>query len=107
MHQYHLLRKQVTNEKKKQRLVIFTCLVLVTLYLVWTLIFDNSGILRYHELKNKRTEILSEIIELQKKNVNLTEEIQLLKGDPFFMEKHAREDLNLSKPDEYIFIFDK
>ncbi|NOY39980.1 MAG: septum formation initiator family protein [Nitrospirae bacterium] len=107
MYPQNLLRKQVVNERKKQSLVCFTVLLTFIFYLVWVLLFDENGVVRFFELKARRTEVVSEVSELQKENVKLNEEITLLKENPFYMEKHAREDMNLSRPDEYIFIFDK
>ncbi|GMT46960.1 MAG: hypothetical protein IEMM0007_0526 [bacterium] len=107
MYPQNLLRKQVVNERKKQSLVCFTVLLMFIFYLAWVLLFDEDGIVRFFELKTRRTEVIMEVAELQKENVKLNEEISLLKKNPFYIEKHAREDMNLSRPDEYIFIFDK
>jgi len=107
MYPQNLLRKQVVNERKKQSIVCLTVLLISILYLVWTLLFDENGIVRLLELRERRTEVIEEVAELQKENVRLNKEITLLKEDPFYIEKHAREDMNLSRPDEYIFIFDK
>ncbi|NOZ25802.1 MAG: septum formation initiator family protein [Nitrospirae bacterium] len=107
MYPQNLLRKQVINERKKQSTVCVTLLLIFTLYLVWTLLFDENGVVRFFELKAKRTEVIAEIADLQKENVKLSEEITLLTENPFYIEKHAREEMNLSRPDEYIFIFDE
>jgi cell division protein FtsB len=107
MYPQNLLRKQVVNERKKQSLVCFTVLLMVIFYLAWVLLFDEDGVVRFFELKARRTDVIVEVAELQKENVKLNEEINLLKKNPFYIEKHAREDMNLSRPDEYIFIFDK
>ncbi len=107
MYAQNLLRKQVVNERKKQSLVCFTVLLMFIFYLAWVLLFDEDGAVRFFELKAKRTAVIVEVAELQKDNVKLNKEITLLKKNPFYMEKHAREDMNLSRPDEYIFIFDK
>ncbi len=107
MYAQNLLRKQVVNERKKQSLVCFTVLLMFIFYLAWVLLFDEDGVVRFFELKAKRTAVIVEVAELQKDNVKLNKEITLLKKNPFYMEKHAREDMNLSRPDEYIFIFDK
>jgi cell division protein FtsB len=86
--------------------VIFTFLLLLIAYLGITLVFEENGLLKYLELKNKKIELLSEIKALQEENIKLKEEIELIKKDPFYIEKKAREELNLSRPDEYIFLFE-
>ncbi len=107
MHPQNLLRKQVVNEKKKQSLVLVTILLFIVSCLLWVLLFDENGVVRFFELKKRRAEVIETVSELQKENIKLREEIGLLEENPFYIEKHAREDMNLSRPDEYIFIFDK
>ncbi len=105
MYPYNRLRRQVYNEKRKRGLVFYTVALVVISYLLWTLVFDDSGYLRYRTLNEKRQEVLTEIVKLQKDNAGLKGEIRLLAKDPFYVEKQAREELNLSRPDEYVFIF--
>lgn len=105
MYNFHL-RKQIHLERKRNRIVIFTFLLLLIAYLGITLVFEENGLLKYLELKNKKIELLSEIKALQEENIKLKEEIELIKKDPFYIEKKAREELNLSRPDEYIFLFE-
>ncbi len=107
MYPQNLLRKQVVNERKKQATVCLTILLVLVLYFAWALLIDDNGIARLLELKKKRAEVIGEIAELQKENVKLNKEITLLKEDPFYIEKHAREEMNLSRPDEYVFIFEE
>jgi len=101
------LRKQIYLERKRNRMVIFTFLLLLVVYLGITLVFEENGLLKYFELKEKKMELLSEIKVLQDENLKLKEEIELIKKDPFYIEKRAREELNLSRPDEYIFLFEE
>ena len=107
MYTNNLLRKQVYNEKKKRTFVFYTILTIVSLYLFWTLIFDDNGLLRYYELKEKKAVLINEIASLNEETTKLNNEIELLKKDPFYIEKKAREELNLSRPDEYIFLFEE
>ncbi len=100
------LRRQVRAEKKKTRVVIFTFLLLLILYLITSMVFGENGLLKYLKLKQKKAEMLSYIKTLQQENTKLKEEVSQLRSDPFYIEKRAREELNLSRPDEYIFFFD-
>ncbi|RMG72028.1 MAG: septum formation initiator family protein [Nitrospirae bacterium] len=105
MFQRNLLRKQVYSEKRKQSLVFLLFLIVVNLYLLWSLIFDDNGLFKYLRLKEKRVEIINEINLLERENSSLKKQIKRLKEDPYYMEKLAREQLNLSRPDEFVFIF--
>lgn len=103
----NLLRKQVVSEVRKRRLVFFTIVLLSFIYLFINLTFGNMGILRYIELNKTKTRLETEIKEISEENKQLGLQIDLLKKDPFYLEKYAREDFGLAKPDEYIFQYDR
>jgi cell division protein FtsB len=107
MYPQNLLREQVSTEKKKRSFVFHTVITIIILYLSWLLIFDEHSLLRYSTLKKKRKEIIAQIVDLQKNNTILRENVRLLSEEPFYIEKFAREELSLSRPDEFVFIFDK
>lgn len=103
----NLLRKQVVSEIRKRRLIYFTIILLSFFYLIINLIFGDMGLLRYRELNKKKARLETQVKEIKKENEQLGSEIKLLKEDPFYNEKHAREDFGLAKPDEYIFQYDR
>lgn len=103
----NLLRKQVVSEIRKRRLVYFTVILLSFVYLIINLIFGDMGLLRYRELNKKKVRLETQVKEIKRENEQLGSEIKLLKEDPFYTEKHAREDFGLAKPDEYIFQYDR
>ncbi len=103
----NLLRKQVVSEVRKRRLVFFTIVLLSFIYLFINLTFGNMGLLRYLELNKTKTRLETEIKEISEENKQLGLQIDLLKKDPFYLEKYAREDFGLAKPDEYIFQYDR
>lgn len=105
--QVNLLRKQVLSELRKRRLIFFTIFLLSFLYFAISLVFGDMGILRYRELIKKKSHLETQIHELSTENEQLKSQIKLLKEDPFYTEKHAREDFGLAKPDEYIFLYDR
>ncbi|NCO67527.1 MAG: hypothetical protein COY75_05860 [Nitrospirae bacterium CG_4_10_14_0_8_um_filter_41_23] len=103
----NLLRKQVVSEIRKRRLIFFTIILLSFIYLLTSLIFGDMGIIRYRELSKTKTHLKTQIEEISKENKQLRAQITSLKEDPFYTEKHAREDFGLAKPDEYIFQYDR
>ncbi len=103
----NLLRKQVVSEVRKRRLIFFTIILLSFIYLFISLIFGDMGLLRYRELNRTKTRLETQIEEIAKENEQLRSHINSLKEEPFYTEKHAREDFGLAKPDEYIFQYDK
>src|SRR4030043_1411015 len=100
----NLLRKQVVSEIRKRRLIFITIILLSFIYLFISLIFGDMGYFRYRELKKTEAQIDTQIKEIKEENKQLNAQIKSLKEDPFYAEKHAREDFGLAKPDEYIFL---
>ena len=103
----NLLRKQVVSEVRKRRLILFTVIMLSIVYLLISLFMGDMGLFRYNELRNTKSQLETQIKTLSAENEHIRSEIKLLKEDPFFAEKHAREDFGLAKPDEYIFLYDR
>ena len=103
----NLLRKQVVSEVRKRRLVFFTIVLLSFIYLFINFTYGNMGHLSYIELNKTKTRLETEIKKISEENKQLGLQIDLLKKDPFYLEKYAREDFGLAKPDEYIFQYDR
>ncbi len=103
----NLLRKQVVSEVKKKRLIFLTFVSLSFLYLSISLLFGDMGLFRYLELHRTKINLENQITEINKQNEQLRNQLKLLKEDPFYKEKLAREEYGLSKPNEYIFQYDK
>jgi cell division protein FtsB len=107
MSSHSLLRKQVASEIKKRRLIFSTIIILSLLYFVISFAFGDAGFLRYRELKEKKGQLAGEIQAIEARNARLRSELKLLKENPFYLEKYAREDFGMAKPDEYIFKYDQ
>ena len=107
MSSHNLLRKNVINEVKKKRLIFLTFVVLSFIYLSISLVFGDMGLFRYLELNRTKISLESQLSEINRQNEQLRTQLKLLKEDPFYREKLAREEYGLSKPNEYIFQYDK
>ncbi len=103
----NLLRKKVYNERKKKRLIFYTIIMLSFIYLFVSLLFGDMGIIRYTELIKKHNQLSAEIKGIELENKQYRTQIKLFKEDPFYIEKYAREEYGLAKPDEYIFQYDR
>jgi cell division protein FtsB len=101
------LRKQVASERKKRKLIFFTVIFLSFLYLFISLIFGDMGLLQYKELSRKKTQLEAQVKEIGRENEQIRSEIKSIREEPFYKEKHAREDFGLAKPDEFIFQYDR
>jgi len=107
MSSHNLLRKQVISEVKKKRLIFLTFVVLSLIYLSISLVFGDMGLFRYLELNRTKKNLEGQLSEISRQNEQLRTQLKLLKEDPFYREKLAREEYGLSKPNEYIFQYDK
>jgi len=65
------------------------------------------SLFKLFELNDTQNNIKTEIASINKQNEQLRTQIKLLKEDPFYREKLAREEFGLAKPDEYIFQYDR
>ncbi len=107
MSTHNLLRKQVVSEVKKRRLIFLTFVVLSLVYLSISLIFGDAGLMRYLELNRTKRGLERQLVEINRQNAQIRTQIKLLKEDPFYKEKLAREEFGLAKPDEYIFQYER
>lgn len=103
----HLLRRQVSAERKKRRIVFYTLILLSILYLIVHAVFGDKGLLRYYELRKTKMRLEKQITEMERENAHLRRELKAIKEDSFLREKHAREEYGLAKPDELIFQYDR
>ncbi len=78
--------------------IVWVIILLLILYIVF-LFSDKYA--RTLQLKEDIKRLESELEELKMKNDNLSEEVELLKSDKS-IEKIAREELGLTKPDEIL-----
>ncbi len=78
---------------------IVWALILLLIFYVVFLFSDKYA--RTLQLKEDIKRLESELEELKLKNNNLSQEVKLLKSDKY-IEKIAREELGLTKPDEIL-----
>jgi cell division protein FtsB len=107
MYGNRLLRKQVVTELKLRRYAFLTLLLLSLAYLFVNLVFSDTGILRYLQLREKESALGGELAVLFEENAVLRSSVITYRDNNFYVEKHAREDFGLAGPDEYIFIYKK
>lgn len=100
------LRQQVAIERKRRDTVFFTIIILLFFYIVTTLMFGDMGLIKYSKLKENKNRLDNEIRTLERENKLLKTQVSALKEDNFYIEKYAREEYGLARPEEYIFQFD-
>jgi cell division protein FtsB len=101
------LRQQVTGEQRKRTYIFFAGVAVALAYLSYNLVFGDMGLIKYLELKKNKSRLESEISQVGKENRTVSEQVNSLKKDPYFIEKYAREEYGMAKPDEFIFQYKK
>jgi cell division protein FtsB len=97
-------RKQVDQNRKRRRLVFLTCGILLSIYLTFSLVFGDNGLIRYFKLKSARDSLTAETILVKDHNQDIKEQIDDLKNKPEVVEEIAR-GYGLTKKGELIFKF--
>jgi cell division protein FtsB len=105
MYPNHVLRRQVRTELKRRRYILYTLLLLSLLYMGFNLVFSDTGLLRYLELKGRETALRKDLDHMARENGRLRTTIGEFEQNDFYVEKHAREEFGLAGPDEYIYIY--
>ncbi len=78
--------------------------LIALLLLAWAL-FSPWGAFRYYQLSNEVAQLEATTLALRENNRKLGEEVDRLTTDPAYIEKIAREQHGLLKPNEFVYIF--
>ncbi len=82
-------------------LLLATCLVL----LLSCTVFGERGLMRIYELKREKQRVEHNINQLTEENMKMRQTIKALRNDRDYIERIARQDLGLLKPDEVVYQF--
>ena len=77
---------------------------LLTVGMLLLAVFDPHGALAVRKQHAKRDQVTSEVVALTRENEELKKEIDQLRHDPATIERIAREQLKLVKPNEIILV---
>lgn len=99
------LKEQLRRERKIRTKILLLFSLLILAFFVHSFLFGNMGFLKYKELKKNEEKLIKEINQIQKTNDSIKDEINLLKKDPTYFEKYAREKFGLVRPGEMVFQF--
>ncbi|MFZ0821875.1 MAG: septum formation initiator family protein [Candidatus Acidiferrales bacterium] len=66
-------------------------------------VFGPHGSIAMRRTQNEITQLTAQIHQLNAENQSLSDEVNALQTDPRLIERIAREDMGLAKPNEYIF----
>ena len=93
-------KKQVFETQKK---IVRSCLLLITIILIFIFIFGDHGLFQLYTLKKEEKEIQKKIELFREERELLIEEKNRLENDLKYIEKLAREKYKMAKPGEKVF----
>ncbi|MCK5637602.1 MAG: septum formation initiator family protein [Flavobacteriaceae bacterium] len=96
--------KQFKNNKIV-KVLINKYFIVLTVFIVWMLFFDENSYLNHHEL-NKEIDKLEDANEYYKNQIETDSKIIENLKDPDSLEKYAREEYKMKKKDEDIYIIE-
>ena len=82
-------------------LVLIAFGALIVIYFYW------PNFVKLHRLSKREQTLRAEIERLERENQHLRDRIFALEHDPVYVEKVARDELGLSRPDEVIYKFNE
>ncbi|QJT08223.1 FtsB family cell division protein [Oceanidesulfovibrio marinus] len=85
--------------------ILLVVLLLLNSFLVYRLLVSDQGVFAYLELKGRYESLEERITELDQRNLELSQEIRLLKSDRFSVENILRQQMNFVKDDEILYVF--
>ncbi len=77
--------------------------VLAAFVAAWFLFFDTHSLLTKFELQKQKKELIERTNEFQERTAELEKKINDLENNPDLLEKIAREDYGMRKPDETVY----
>ena len=89
--------------KNNKRLFIILYGVTIFLFLFYMLIFSENNLSKHIELSKKITTLENNITQT-KNQINNQYSYKELKNNPKLLEQYAREQLNMQKPNEDVFV---
>ena len=101
----YTLKAQLLREQKRKNRIFFIVFFLIIAFLCYSFFFADMGYLKYRQLRHNEKKLIKEIKEISAENELLKREIELLKKDPNYLEKYAREKFGFVKPGEMVFQF--
>lgn len=85
--------------------ILLVVLLLLNCFLAYRLLVSDQGLFAYLDLKKRYTVLEERIADIDQRNLELSQEIRLLKSDRFSVEKILRQQMNFVKDDEILYVF--
>ena len=88
------------------RVILFVGLGIINVTLFFLMIWGQNGLLAFQDLKRQLATLQEQKAELDTRNLQLSQEIRMLKTDKDYQIKMIRQKLRYIRNNEIIYIFD-
>lgn len=105
MRKRNYLKSDRNSRHSRNRKIFFAVALLATAYLVASLTFGEMGLIKYLRMKARYDSLAGEIEALRHDNARLIREVRVLRNDPDYLEKVARDKLGLARPGEIVYYY--
>ncbi|MFU8859326.1 MAG: FtsB family cell division protein [Cyclonatronaceae bacterium] len=95
------MNPELLNPLRWKKSFLFT--VLIGFLVVWFGFLDSYSVYTRISLEREKKHYIERTLELQQKTELLNLQIEALKNDPAYLEKIAREDYGMRKPNETVY----
>jgi len=95
------MKKEYFNSFRWKR--SWLILLLAVFLGIWFLFFDTYSLMTKIKLENQKKDLIERTEEYQKRTAELEQKIEALENNPDLIEKIAREDYGMRKPDETVY----
>jgi cell division protein FtsB len=83
---------------------VYALLIFIGVITVFFALVGSDGVPEVRRLQGDIEVIREEIVELERRQKELSNEIMLLRDDPYTIERRAREDLKMLRSDETVIL---
>ncbi len=96
-----------TAKSARRKTLILAAGVLFSIYLLVSFVLGEMGLVKYYRMKSQYHALSDTIAKLRLDNARLTREVHLLRSDPAYVERIARDKLGLARPGEIVYYYGK
>lgn len=94
-------------KEKISKMFSYKYLIAIVLFLAWIIFFDENSIVAHQKNKRQLKELIQHKDYYKKRIVSDRQKLEDLKSGVENLEKFAREEYHMSKPDEDVFLVEE
>lgn len=87
--------------------VLIAAGILFLLYFLVTRVLGEMGAVKYYRMRAHYIDTQEKIAKLRQDNIRLRKDVHLLKKDPAYLERMARDKLGFARPGEIVYYYEE